>query len=524
MTISSASRWLMPVVLGLGIVVFVLSSFPMMRPGFDVWWHLGVIEAPDQLDPLAFPVRRVLWHHFWHWIFNLLQIQDAFARALVIHRSQFLLTACSIALTGFLLLRVLTCRSDVDHASLLSAALLSTVIWMFMTGTRSTAHGGGVGAEVTQSWPLWYSVNYQISLPLVLLAMALLLSAVDRRCSPRARYWFGLGLLMAVFGAALVHTAELVYFLLFVGFVAALYLRGRHAVVLTVAFLVAGALLAGLALKHSYAVPRLLAFVLTADARGALDAMRQEGGMLQDAGLTRLDTGWHGLHLVSSAGLLLGICGMLVRHGQNGDSPARMKAGVAVLLTAAFPLGLMVDLGAGLFSFLTHTYIAWRFCFANLLFVGVPFAALSLSEGLRSRVGVVMRQMIMFGLVVMACGLAMWGENRPEHSSPGLVFAQSLRESLDPQAMYFGLKPAEQVALRTLAGTLRSAPEHLMLCADIFTSYYLFFLEHYSWVALPPALEYVPGYRKAESECAFPAENPALRSMGLSGVHFDSGP
>ena len=522
MTSPNVSRWLVPATLALAIFVFVLSSYPMVRPGFDVWWHLGAINAPEQLDPAAFPPRRIFWHHFWHWVFNLLQIQDHFGRALVIHRSQFLFTAFAIVLTSYLLLRVLTRWRGVDRGSLWTAACLSAVIWLSMNGTRSAAHGGGPGAEVTQSWMLWYSVNYQISLPLVLLAMALLLSAVGLELSLRVRWVFVTGFMMAIFVASLVHVAEVVYFLLFALFVVALYLRGRHAFVLAVVLSVGCLALAGLVLRHSYAVPRLLAFVFDGDVLGGLDAIRQEGSMLRGTGLTRIDTGWHALHVVSLAGLVVGALGLSSQSDPDSTGRGRWRAVGVVLLTGMFPLGLMFDLGAGLYSFLTHTYIAWRFSLASLIFIGVPFAALALTDRVLVGAGAALRQVVVVFLVAAVCGLAVWGEDNPERPSPGLAFGQSLMKSLHPEAMYFGLSEEQQLRLRVLSDRLKSPSQHPMLCTDIFTAYYLFFLERYPWVTLPPALEYLPEYRKADSDCAYPADNPTLRGMGMSGVQ--SGP
>ena len=519
MKTSNALRWLVPTSLFLGIVAFVMMSYPMVRPGFDVWWHLGAVDAPDRLDSTAFPPRRVLWHHFWHWVFGVLQVQDHFVRALVIHRTQFFVTVFSLTLTGYLLLRILIRKKSVVDGSLWTAALLSAVFWLVTNGTRSVAHDGGPGADVTQSWLLWYSVNYQISLPLVLLSMALLLSAVDQELSTRVRWGFVIGVFATLSVATLAHVAEVVYFLLFAVLVATLYLRGRYAVVLAMVLSVGGLLLAGLALSHAYAVPRLMAFVLKGDLFGALDAIRQEGELLRGTGLTRIDTGWHVLHSVSLVGLILGILvwrnrGISIQQGRQG----KWKASAAVVLTAVFPLALMTNLGAGLFAFLTHTYIAWRFSLASLLFVGVPFAALALSERLLSRTGVAWRQLATVGLVVVVCGLALWGENDPERPSPSLAFGQSLVRSLHPQEMYFGLSPTQQSALRTLSDSLKSPQAHSVLCADIFSSYYLFFLERYRWVSLPPALEYLPGYQKSEADCGYPSDNPTLRGMGLDGV------
>lgn len=518
-------RWVIPTLLLLGMLGFSMLSYPMVRPGFDVWWHLGAIDAPELLDPSVFPTRRILWHHLWNQVFDYLYIEDYFFRSLVIHRTQSVVTVLALALAAYFLLKVLSRPYDTDHGSIWTAALLAPVIWLVMSGTRSVAHDGGTGADATQSWLLWYSVNYQISLPLVLLAMSLLLSAVDQDRSARSRMLLAISTVAVLCIAALAHAAEVVYFLLFAGLVAILHLRGRQGMIWAAVLLVASSLMVGFALHYSYAVPRLLTYMVNGEFAGAVEAMRQEGKIIRGAGLARLDTGWHALHALSLAALMLGI---LVLRGRRISTQTNgfkgWQASAAVLLTAAFPLALMTNVGTGLFAFLTHTYIAWRFSLASLLFIGVPFAALVLSETFLKGTGPAWRQMAAVGFVLSACTLAVWGEHDSEKPSPGLAFGQSLVRSLSAEEMFFGLSPMQQSRLQNLSSSLKPASVHSPLCTDIFTAYYLFFLERYHWVSLPPALEYLPGYRTSTSRCTYPTDNPDLRGMGLSGVHVEGPP
>ena len=76
------------ILLASAMVAFVLNSYPMMQPGFDMWWHMAMTEAPQLADPNAFPPTRILWHHLWHIVLNFFEVEDFFARALVIHRVQ----------------------------------------------------------------------------------------------------------------------------------------------------------------------------------------------------------------------------------------------------------------------------------------------------------------------------------------------------------------------------------------------------------------------------------------------------
>ncbi len=518
MRAQSFSNWAVPGLLGLAFLAWALSSYPMMRPGFDVWWHLGAIDAPHMLDPTVFPARRVLWHHLWHDVFVWLEVRDPFARALIIHRVQTVVTVTALTLTAYLLLSAMTLGLAVDTGLKWTAALLSGVMWLLMNGTRSVAHDGGVGADVTQSWILWYSVNYQISLPLVLLAIAMLLLTVVAGRTNLERVATLLGTSLAVFLAALIHVAEVAYFLMAGVLVVFLYLRGRRGWLLVLVCVVVCWLTLELTLRQSYALPRLLSVFRDHSFLTGLAAIHQEGVMLRESELTRATTGWHALHTASLLALALGVWILYWRRNRPEAKVVDARAATFVLLTALFPLALMTDMGAGLYAYLTHTYIAWRFSLSSLIFVGVPFLLMVL---LTEQMGRLNAQVKQFSLVLAVCAagfLAVVPHHSPREPSPGQFFWRSLVNSLSPTAMYFGIGDKQRTELKRLSGVLQSRPTSEVICADVFTSYYLFFLERYRQVSMPESLAYLPGYVATPIECSYPQDNPTLRALGLQGI------
>ena len=508
-----------PLMLGFGMGWFVLNSYPMMRPGFDIWWHLGMLDAPDQADPTVFSARRIAWHHAWNQVFEWLSVDDVFDRALVVHRTQLAATATLLTLSAYLVLRVLTQRLTILAPAVWTAALFSTVIWFLMHGTYSTARGGGPDSSMVQSWPMWYSVTYQISLPLYFAATACLLYGISSEAGLRWRTT-ALGACVCFISiGTLAHAAETAYFLVCLLLLAPLYVRREN--LPWVALLLTGATAAiyWLAMRQSYAVPPLLSAIVNGGLDTLLAEIHRSGTYLVGSGRNRMDTAWHALHWASLIGLVIGAAGLFLRHQSAGHRPTDLRPFAFLGLTALMPAALAFPWGAGLFAQITHELLAWRFALASFLFVGLPVATLVWLDGLRWPATSGRRQLLMGATIMLACSAVLWLSKSQERRHPSFAYAQSLVRSLDPVRSYFGLRAEQREALSTMAATLRSRQAKSPVCTDLFTAYYLFFVERYRGVHLPSSLEHVPGYQApGSSECGFSPSNPYLTSLGLSGI------
>lgn len=499
--------------LGCSLVWFAVSSYPMMRPGFDVWWHLGMIEAPAQADEVLFPTRRLVWHHAWHHLFFWLNITDVFARALLIHRVQLLLTVVLLVVSAYLLLRVLTQKLKPAPSIIWTAALLSTVIWLLMHGTHSVARGGGVGASVVQSWPLWYSVTYQISLPLYFAATACVFFGVASEATLRKRIAAILCSLCLISIGTIIHAAETAYFLVCLALLALAYVRRRNFPLGALVLISGGTAVYWLASQQSYAVPALLTTFLNEGVeKASLDIMRT-GAHLVNSGRNRADTGWHAMHWISLLGLLTGallIQRLLKENGHRMD----WRPVVFVGSTALLPALLTTHLGAGLFAHVTHQYIAWRFALASLLFVGLPLGVLVFTESVYGNSSVGRRAVLVGALTVLICSVVIWLSKEYERKQPSFAYAQSLARSLNPQKSYFGLTAEQRSSLEYTVAALRTRAAPDLLCTDLFSAYYLFFVARYREVHLPSSLEHIPGYRFSDAPCKFPLSKQHLNPPG----------
>jgi len=497
----------------LGVLAFIFKSYPMMRPGFDVWWHLGMIDAPHLANPDAFPTSRILWHHFWHKILSALEIDDIFDRALFIHRAQLLATSVLITLAAYLTLRSVLHKLAIPKIDILLSAVLATVAWFLMSGTASTARDGGPEAFFVQSWSVWYSLNYQISLPFYFAGTACILYAKTAAITPSRQ------ILAAVTGGAfitvctLAHAAETAYFFVCIVLLGFIFIRGKFSIRILAILLPALIFAAWASLQQSYVKPELVGLAFSGDWTSIWKKLDYFGSILVNGKVNRMDTGWTALHSLSL--ILLIAIALASKFREAGDisvSGIDRRALVFVIATSLMPLALFFSLSAGLFAMMTHLYIAWRFSLASFLFVGLSLPALLYVQQSGTRFGAI-RQWVIAGITLAFISIGVALSYQTAKLQPSYRYLSSLKSSLNEEKSYFGLQPKQHKELSALAESLRQRNSSAPLCTDIFTAYYLFFVERYHQVALPQALEYLPGYQVDTMGCSFNKSEATIQGL-----------
>ena len=187
-------------------ISFIMLSHPMMKLRFDIWQHIGNIDTLV-LNPDAKIVRSA-WHATWAFLFRTLDIDDVFVYAVTVHRIQFFLSCILIYYATRLLFSTLLPVIELGKRRqwLSSLAMSSVLVWLTIIGTVSTFQ---------QSWIMWYSVNYQITLPLLFLALCLfvnVISLVQSNTLKAIKLFTSLTLLIMV---CLYHAAELAYLVIY---------------------------------------------------------------------------------------------------------------------------------------------------------------------------------------------------------------------------------------------------------------------------------------------------------------------
>jgi hypothetical protein len=485
-------------------ILFVLNSFPFMFPGYDMWWHMGSIDA-SELDSSRVP-GRFFWHALWGAVFGWLPGLSIFERALIVHRFQFLLSGLLVGAAGYLLLDTIFRRANMRRSELLILAWLGSVIWFLMQGTSSQAIAGGSESYALMSWISWYSINYQISLPFSLLASSALIYSVGNPLTSGRRILMLMVCIVCILITAVIHAAEVPYFLVAAIFVGGLYIRGRKGMRMILIMPLIAALFVYFALKFSDRTPEVLRLVIQGEWSVLLGRVSEYGHLLVDLGLNRSTTGWNTLTTASTLLLVLslGIAGYL-------RSPVEFRPAIFVLLTGLMPLALLIDWSAGLLATVTYPEVAWRFSLASFLFLGIPIflALIGLHSNDHSKIGRQIVASLLLGTIVY-CHSA-WNDRA--HAVNRL--AESIVNSLDQRKMYFGLSSDERSALDKMYIRLREMDLSQPLCIDVFSANYLFFLKDYRFVYVPTNLDQLPSVKFHNSSCDFPQDGGDLIRLGI---------
>jgi hypothetical protein len=477
------------------LVAFALASQPFMYPGFDIWTHLALMSFEDD--------ATTTWHILWKTIFEWAEVEGPFLRAKWVHSTQIILMGGLLFFAARWLLQLAMAGCVVRRSALNLAAWLAVLVWVLMHGTQSTA----VNADtpVWYGWLQWYSVNYQIALAFYVFgAAALLFAFFGSPLHPTGfRAWtYGLAAGLAFVGVAVLHAAELPYVFLAVLLMGVLWMRWSWRW-----YYLAGVigifLVSVMGLQFSYRLPTGL-LVLMQDGPGALLLQIQINGQRLVDGLNRGNASWNYWYWVTCYLTLLSAW-WVWRQPALAQRDQRIRVILWLLLSALPAAMLHFKWTAGLLAMITYPELAWRFTFSSFLFLGPSiFFLLIAHHGQRAlHVGV------MLGLSASLILGVLLTSRAAEKQSVSYLYARGLVYSLDPKPMRFGLDPAQAAWLDQVHLQLIKEPPARLLCTDMFTSYYLFFVKGYEQVVLPWRIGRFIDSKRFEGKCKFPKDGGA---------------
>lgn len=167
--------------------------------------HLEWIDM--QYDSEVPPEGRHTWHYIWAKIFHFFHIENSqiFLRAYIIHVGQVLISFFAVFFLSKVIIKNIFIKIESFYIDYL--AYWSTLIWFTIFATSS------VGFH--QVWTLWYSVNYQISLPFVLLITGLTLSLFFEKLSLKKKIFYSTLILLFSLVILKIHAMEYLYFLMY---------------------------------------------------------------------------------------------------------------------------------------------------------------------------------------------------------------------------------------------------------------------------------------------------------------------
>lgn len=438
-------------------VSLILTSYPMMKLRFDIWQHLGSIDDLV-INPKA-DIARANWYKIWAYIFRTLGIQDIRIYAVIIHRVQFLINCIVIYFSVAYLMPALLLKNEQISAGfesnsnqklwISSIALSGMLIWLTVIGTVSTFQ---------QAWIMWYSVNYQLTLPFLFLAISLFLHSVvvqQAKVAIYAKVVCSLILLLLIF---LLHAGELIY--LFVYLIAGLVVFINKNNIKKILIVLCVLLILVLMASQFYndRIPEIIHLIQSGQTAKIADLI-EEYGKYNIEGGNRYEANWNALYAVCV------FCALpiLIIVDKNKNT-VNAKVLFIVLASLAYCFIPTFKFSSGIASLFYPAPIINRLYFASFLFVLPPllvYLILKQSKLFNKPVYLLLFVLILMSLVAAYSRYV---------NQAGTYFQNinSIRNSLKPQRVGIDLSVAEIDSIKAQIDAAKSqyGDSNIMFCAN----------------------------------------------------------
>ncbi len=358
-------NWLLIVISTLLIILFM---HPFLKYPFDMYHHLLWIN--DYYTNTTLPNdSRFFWHYFWSKIFYILHLDNSklFERAYIIHYTQTIISYFSIYYFSFTISKFIIPKTK-NKLSWHTIAAIATLIWITIYATAS------VGYHLV--WIQWYSINYQITLPLTFLSFAFLLNTLFNK-NTKLKYIYTILLLITTLTVLIIHSAEFVYFLMYLSLLSIIYIDkififlNKNKIITVLIFI--GLLLILFNLDKiisliSYRTPKLLVFILNSDFKGLWEYILKDGNTIIHL-FNRAKNSFNELMIVS---LFLTIPTFLISLKLRKANIINFRLVLLLIISSYFVLIPLYQISAGIASILTYKLIVNRFYYSSTIFLIVP--------------------------------------------------------------------------------------------------------------------------------------------------------
>ena len=488
-------------------IVFSFASSPLMLPGLDIWIHLATIEFEGG--------RRDIWHNLWGFLFNTAGVEGPFSQAQFIHSTQLLIMGGLIFTAARWLLLLVFAGQGIPRSATNLASWLAVLVWMLMHGTQSSPINSGV--PMWFGWGQWYSVNYQIALPIYVFSVSAILFALFGHYLPaeqpfqRSTYW--IAAILGTLAVASLHAAELPYLLFLVLLIGIIWFKWAWrwhyfwAILVLLFVLVLG-------LEFSYRMPTGLVELSKGGPLGLLEKINTNGQNMVNGG-NRGNASWNYWYWAAVAMSLATLAVLWQRPGHRAARGQQMRL-LMLILASAIPAAMLhFKWTAGILTMITYPGLAWRFTFSSLLFLGPSLALLTIAT-IYPQMNRVWIQAGLAGAMVLGLLLA---SRQTETNLVSYQYARGVALSLSPEHMRFGLQPDQSKWLDQVHQQLIANPSKELVCTDMYTAYYLFFVKNYDQVVLPRRISRFIDRNRTEGECRFPKDGGnEVNGLGLGPV------
>jgi len=353
-----------------GTLILVFFSHPFLKYPYDMFTHLQRIDAQSIADTV--PQKRLFWHYLWGQFFNLIHIDrtDIFLRAKIIHYTQTILSFLFVFFASRIFFKTLFTR--VSTLTLHYLAYWSTIIWFVAYSNVSEFHH--------HIWILWYSINYQITLPMTYLAAALSISLLFQNEMRRTKALKAVGVLFLLYLVLRMHAMEFLYYLMYMGvlfllFIDKILLWIKRYLYVSIPMLLALVYLTQQLIAyisaHTYRKSPILKYLsfeklpqlwekIQANGASLVGFFNKEAYILNE------------LVYLSVLAVSLFMFTALYRHMKHYHDPVRIRLVIFLCVSAWFFFIPVFKTSVGIASLLTYKSISYRFYYSSLLFMALP--------------------------------------------------------------------------------------------------------------------------------------------------------
>jgi hypothetical protein len=408
-------------------LIFITLSFPMMKMRFDIWQHIDNIHS-YVLDPNVTVTKRAAWLKLWASIFRFLNINDIFTYAVIIHRIQFTLSCVFIYFAAKLFFAALLKFDEgqtvyVRNQWLSSLALSSVLVWLTIIGTYSFFQ---------QAWIMWYSVNYQITLPMLFLALGLSVNALMVSQSAKLAISKALAAFTLIIGIYLFHAGELAYLCFYI----LIYiLCFGYKLKVNYKYVWCGVVFLSLVLyflirMYTDHVPALIILLKNGEFFRILNEIQAKGKWNVLEGGNRFSANWNELYSLSVFLLMpVAIFGWMRPQHVN----QRVLCFIGLSLVFCFIPTFQYT--AGLASLISYDGIVNRYYYASLIFFVLPLCAYLIIINFKT----VKRPLDLLGLVLFAMLLVLMYSKKINNEGIYFKNFQSIRNSIKTKKVDIGV-------------------------------------------------------------------------------------
>jgi hypothetical protein len=437
----------------------------MMKLRFDIWQHIGNIDKLV-LNPDA-KIVRSNWHATWAFLFRAGGINDIFTYAVLIHRVQFILNCIIIYYAAKNLFDALLPTINFGENNnknyrkqwLSSLAISSVLVWITVIGTVSTFQ---------QAWIMWYSVNYQITLPLLFLALSLVVNAVavfqsnllivTKLCS-------SLALLTLVY---LYHAGELAYLVFYFPiFIVCFTTKNNYKKVLI--SLVIGSLIVWIAAKfYSDIMPELLK-LLKEGSWIQIKEKINKYGLYNIQGGNRYSANWNELYALSVL-----VAAPICFIGFAKIDQINRRVLFFIIFSLIFCFIPTFKYSAGLASLISYDGIVNRYYFASYVFVLIP---LCLYFG-ANKIKILQQPIALIAAVLIVMSLVLFYSKKFNNGGVFFYNVLSIKNSLHKDRVGINMSASEidSIGRQIKVAKMQFGDEKIMYCANYDTAHVIFYI------------------------------------------------